>query len=303
MIELMLLSSEKSETDPPGLNTWVTLESGLVPATKNNAMFAFESSIYMLTGDLVPAQTNSQLWRYNILDESWTQLTCPLESRSLRTVSVVNGKAYFFGGFPNFGQTWVYDIATDSWARTIDYPVPFYAGTSIAKGTNIYIFGGYNSATGQWLNRATRFDTVAKTMTVLAVMPAGLSGGVATSFNNQYIDYMLGSDNNGNSIQGYRYNITANSWGALPTPVVDVAGWATCAQTDKLGFIFFGSNGNTKVDALRQYNGTLFKALPKPVPRPGARSRTAMARIGHSLYVFGGEGPTATLRDFWRYDI
>lgn len=282
-------------------NTWETLSADTVPATKNGVMFSHNTSLYLVTGDIAVPEATNQLWKYETIQKTWTKLTCPLVYKIMRTVSVVNGKAYFFGGYPNFNQIWIYDINADTWERTVDYPIPFYSGSSIANGTDIYIIGGYNDGNSTWVSRVTKFNTLTNTMSNLKSLPTGLNGGVTAIFNGQYIDYMLAMDSSGNIRDGFRYEIATDTWKDLPKPTGRLSTYSCIAQNETNAYIFFGSVGNNKVSDITKYNGAVFTNLAKPAPQPVARSRTQMARVDRKLYLYGGEGATSTLQDFWSY--
>lgn len=110
--------------------------------------------------------------------------------KSFHSSAIYNGKVYFFagdqgypgrtGGGDETPDTWIYDIATDTWdadgapMKKNDYSGSLGAGTGEDRigasattiGTKIYVAAGFGSGTnGDVNNRTDRYDPVADTWT------------------------------------------------------------------------------------------------------------------------------------------
>ncbi|MFK8005051.1 MAG: PKD domain-containing protein [Saprospiraceae bacterium] len=150
--------------DPVGQN-WS--EFGTYPVIGNSGMFHFiiDEKLYIGMGNQYSWSSfdcESDIWEYDLNTNNWTQKNdFPGIGRRDGISFVHNGKGYFgFGtqGDPitgankSFSDLWEYDVASDSWEKIVDMPVPNKQELfAFVFGNSLY-FGGGNNGTSNSTN-------------------------------------------------------------------------------------------------------------------------------------------------------
>lgn len=293
-------------TNSGSIGKWTRLNSGQLPASEAGCIFAHGDYIYYLTGNVSVPSTNNVLWRYTISTATWTTIVCPLPHRQLRTCSKVNNKVYFFGGIPESTQVWQFDLLTETWLQLGNYLYPFYAGVSIAIGTDIYIAGGYSGSGNLPLNRFVRYNTLTDETTTLATLPRITYGPAVYSFNENSLIITGGTDNLANTSDQNRlvYVIDTNRWTSnVMTGLLHPGGFTAFTQSKNLGYAFGGVfNRGLPSDQFDTFNALSYAPVPRTGSHPGARTRSNMVYHDEALYLFGGGNDGSKLSDFWVWE-
>ena len=301
MFEMMLMGGGKT-TLP---SAWRRLPSGAVPASNAGCMFAENGYVHYLTGATVPVTTNSELWRYDIANEQWVKLACPMPSRQLRTCNVVDGVAYFFGGTPESTGLWKYLISTDTWVELASYPYKYYGAMGAVDGTDIYIAGGVNGNT--WRVNFYRYNTLTDTSSsVPASLPVGLNSGAMWILTPGEVLITNGNPSTSQSEDTVRRRYTGSTGWATNTMFGNRhnGSYGGYAQLDKTGYLFGGAKGgSTYYNDFSTFDGTKFITIGKNADNPSPRARVSMAIHDNIVYIYGGKDSTGDLNEFWSYNL
>jgi hypothetical protein len=138
----------------PNTNTWSVMAPIPTGVIQHGAV-EYNNKIYLFGGVLSNQSTVTDLVQiYDIATDTWTTGTPMPETRNQfgTALDLSNGQVYIIGGkqgyannaAPFFDNTWVYDIATDSW--TVETSLPYLTGENdaVAAGGNLYVTGGTN---------------------------------------------------------------------------------------------------------------------------------------------------------------
>ena len=172
-----------------------------------NAVIAHGAYVYVIGGTSdgsgsTPTSTN---FRYNTSDNTWQTMTpmpVPLDSID---GAVIDGKIYIPGDETD-SNTYVYDIAADSWTN-IPANDGYVARTQyqvVAIGTDLYVLGGLvnnSSTTAVW-----KLDTITQTWSAGIPMQTSRTSFAAAAINGEI--YVAG----GVSIPGFTPNMTAEKF-------------------------------------------------------------------------------------------
>ncbi len=202
-----------------------------------NAVIADGTYVYVIggtsdPGGLTPTSTN---FRYDTFNNTWQTMTSmPVPLGSIDG-AVIDGKIYIPGGATD-SNTYVYDIATDSWA-TIPTSGGYVAGEQyqvVAIDTDLYVLGGIVS--GASTTAVWKLDTLAETWSVGIPMQTS-----RTSFSAAAIDgeiYVAG----GVLYPGFTPDMTAEKF--------DGTAWSYIAAVPNGGGAYtrwsYNADGNTE---------------------------------------------------------
>jgi N-acetylneuraminic acid mutarotase len=172
-----------------------------------NAVIANEIYVYVIggTSDAIGNTPTSTNFRYNTVDNTWqTMAPIPVALDSIDG-AVINGKIYI-PGVTDDNNTYVYDIATDSWT-TIPANGGYIAGVQyqvVAIDTDLYVLGGLvgNAST----NRVWKLDTITQTWSESIPMLKSRTSFSATAINGKI--YVAG----GVSYPGFKPDMTAEKF-------------------------------------------------------------------------------------------
>lgn len=188
------------------------------------ASFSIDNNIYfcnaVASGD---ASHISELWRYNLTDNTWTKLKdFPGANRFSVTCFALNGKGYQVlgeGDSPvNSTEVWEYDPALDKWTQLTDFPGAHRSGQFcfILNG-KAYVGGGFTyGAPGSDQSDVYSFTPGTNTWHRVADIPEKVYGCASFVVNSKA--YVAGGVNMAGIVQKtYQYDDVANTW----TPKAD----------------------------------------------------------------------------------
>jgi N-acetylneuraminic acid mutarotase len=124
------------------------------------------------------AQVFDDVWRYDLVGRTWTQLAsaqAPTPRDAFTAVYDGQGRMLVFGGKVNntdtvFNDLWAYDIASQTWARvaSAEGPPPRFMHSAVNEGgADMIVFGGFAGGAGGGLNDVWDLDSVAGVWTQL----------------------------------------------------------------------------------------------------------------------------------------
>ena len=226
----------------------------------------------------------------------------PVERAGVVTATVPNAAGqsilYVIGGFhpyrpfPALALVTAYNVATDTWSRKCDLPMPLanINGAGVIGG-KIYIAGGHKNTNRGWATYAAFvYDPAADTWTRLRGMPENGGDGVVGVIGDKLYVSMPSEDQTDRS-HFFRYDPAKNKWATLPSP----------AHAYFMGGVLYGKlylvGNQTEVydPATNQWTGK----APPPSDYINIWGTAAAAQA--KLYVFNGPRTLvyAPLSDGW----
>ncbi len=204
-----------------------------------NAVIANGAYVYVIggTSDAGGHSPTSTNFRYNTVDNTWKIMTpIPVALDSIDG-AVINGKIYIPGGESD-SNTYVYDIATNSWT-TIPATGGYIAGVQyqvVAIDTDLYVLGGLvgNAST----NRVWKLDTITQTWSEGIPMLKSRTSFSAAAINGKI--YVAG----GVSYPGFKPDMTAEKFDGTAWNYIASLPDGDGAYT-RWSYMADGSNANT----------------------------------------------------------
>ncbi|HEX4653651.1 MAG TPA: kelch repeat-containing protein [Candidatus Udaeobacter sp.] len=174
--------------------------------------------VYLLGGLNENGLPRATLWRYdpatNTYDTSLPSYTIPTY---FHASAYLNGKIYRIAG-RGMGTDFhveVYNIATNTWSMTANYPFANHSLMAVALGSYIYAGGGNASPNKTW-----RYDPVTDTWddAAIADLPAGRSAAASGAYNGRWL--LTGGDVNfAISTSAIAWDPATNTWSDLPNMI------------------------------------------------------------------------------------
>src|SRR5262249_16720602 len=192
----------------------------------------------------------NDLWRWNPVTETWTQLANMPTGKQNIQGAYWNGKIYVPGGFAagvHITENAIYDIATNTWSTGAPLPAA-QTGTNVGFNNKIYNFGGNPGPQ----STVTIYDIATNTWSNGAAMPVAITYGRAVAAGN--FAYYAGGIAGVTVPTVYRYDFVANSWLTM-TPL----------QTARTSEELMKSPDGTKLFAVMGGDATFFTGVPLPV--------------------------------------
>lgn len=177
------------------------------------------------TGDgvryLYVHQNNGELWRYDTVGGTWSQLatnTLNGGGRGYGTMEYIDGKLYLYGGYRGPSHLTLmtcYDITTDTWSAKTPSTLGRAYCTSCVIDGKMYVVGGALTGELDVSNTLQRYDPVTNSWSLLANVPASLGGGACCNYGNRL--YLFGGYNTGGTLTSIRvYDPLTDQWSSLP---------------------------------------------------------------------------------------
>jgi N-acetylneuraminic acid mutarotase len=191
---------------------WSTSTTG--PALRYRAGACTDGTfVYVYGGGDDIGGNYNDLWRWDPVTETWTQLANMPTAKQNIQGAYADGKIYVPGGFDNTSGTHItenaiYDIASDTWTTGAPLPAP-QTGTNVAFNGKIYNFGGNPGPQ----STVTIYDIATDTWTTGASMPVAITYGRATVAGN--FAYYAGGIAGATTNTLYRYDFAADSWATM----------------------------------------------------------------------------------------
>ncbi|MCF6148045.1 MAG: S8 family serine peptidase [Candidatus Kuenenia sp.] len=133
-------------------NTWDTTKAPLPKGLSGASAVALNGMLYVMggastgvSGDFVDEK---ELYRYDPVVDTWTQLSPMSTNRTFFGAAVINGKIYVCGGHGDAGflnSTEVYDPSTDTWTPLAPMNFARYDFGCVAISGKLVAFGGNDS--------------------------------------------------------------------------------------------------------------------------------------------------------------
>jgi hypothetical protein len=206
-------------------NTWTAKTDA--PSARSEMAAAVDcNSIYVVGGrSFTAGSVVGTLERYDVTTDSWATLAAMPTPRAGLGTAIVGSKLYAIGGrdglVPHSGTPLavmeVYDIATGTWAAGPAMPTPrMDIYSTAAVGEEIFVFGGFNLASGGVLDVVEAFNTTANAWIQLPAMPTPRSNAAA-AFCNGHIAVVGGIGNADNFLAANElFNPTTGEWLVMP---------------------------------------------------------------------------------------
>lgn len=221
-------------------------------------------------------------------------------ARSSHAITVVNNKAYVFGGeftprVPVDNELHVFNLQTHTWSTpptTGQIPSPRVGVTMTSIGTTIYIFGG-RDASHKELDEFYSFDTLTDEWTLLPSGPPHRSYHSMTSDEGRvYVFGGCGMDGRRNDL--WAYDVARREWTDLPSPgkaCLPRGGPGLVAAGGKV-WVVYGFSGE-ELDDVHSFDlgSNTWAQVETTGDKPSPRSVFCTTRVGNGKYVvvYGGE--------------
>lgn len=209
------LSEELNEYNE-GLTTQEVTIDDITKALRNKVLSSGGSTLNVFTQEDEP-ETKEGLWlqtnvQYDNVSISPIPTLTIHNARPTMPFNYMNGVGaivgdylYLFGGDASsstLNHAYKYNLKDDTYSQLANMPFKTAYCPGIVIGTDIYIFGSYNSTLFY------KFDTITETYTKLTSSPAYLSGSVVANVGD-YI-YVTGGEKLIKKM--YKYSISNNTW-------------------------------------------------------------------------------------------
>ncbi|WWD03412.1 hypothetical protein V865_001464 [Kwoniella europaea PYCC6329] len=251
--------------------------------------------------------------------------------RSSHSISVIQGKAYIYGGEinprePVDGAVHLIDLSTGAYQKLAAFgqiPEPRVGHAAGAIDGRIYIFGGRGGPSMTPLEEAGSvhvYDPTTSSWSFVQptskLFPCARSYHCATASGKQLIIHAgCGDASTGRLRDTWSFDVTTSEWSRLPDAPGDPRGGSSIAILDTTLWRFGGFNGKTEIGGSIEYIDYLaptseWKSIvfgdtaglgrESSVPLdtsdsyPGARSVAALQAIKGRLIIIGGEGKPST---------
>jgi N-acetylneuraminic acid mutarotase len=140
----------------PSSNEWTQMSpGGTLPVGRSGHKMVNgrNGKLYMFGGRLTSGSWCSDLWEYDVAEDTWTMLTpsgtIPFDRSHFGFAYGGDDKLVMFGGFDNntrYNDTWIYDISDNEWTEqsptTLPHEREYLSMTYIGNDT-VMMFGGY----------------------------------------------------------------------------------------------------------------------------------------------------------------
>jgi len=204
------------------------------------------------------AVSTSEVWRYHIPTNIWSQLhNMPFGPASTESYFVLNGKGYFLTARDSVNNYncdtmfWEYDLSSDTWNIKPGFPdAPRQNGSCFTYGGNGYVGQTIGCSLGD--THFWQYDPLLNKWTQIDSLSADIVGGSVTIPSLAGNAYLFGGyDIGGNFLNDvWRFNIAANQWDSIG----QMPGLARC-YSSFWGFdsIIIGGGGETSDNIQNTY--------------------------------------------------
>lgn len=225
-------------------------------------------------------ETNSlTAYKYNILANTWTQLTDIPYYFFFGGTTSVGTDIYIFGSHNSSysKRAYKYDTLTDTYTRLTDIPFNYADMPVVSIGTDIYLFGG-----GGWNVKYTayKYDTLTDTYTQLKNIPYEF---YYTSYEAVNTDIYLFGGYGGNK-KAYKYDTLTDTYTQLSDiPYQFSGGSTTVIDTDI--YLFGGNGGNKKVYRYNVLTDTYTQLSNAPHNINAGSGARSVCNVNGDIYV------------------
>jgi N-acetylneuraminic acid mutarotase len=254
-------------------------------ARKFAAAATIGNTIYVIGGSDPSNATSTTVQAYNIKTNTWSlRRPLPAAREGTNGATVINGRIYVSGGYFN-NTLFVYNPATDSWARKANMPEIGFYGAQGAIGGLLYVYAAAAPESGG--NKFWRYNPATNTWSSRRYPPHVHGHGAAGVIGGKL--YLAGGQDDDYSVHGIVdvYTPATDSWStkaSLPNPR---SGMASAVLNGKLyvagGQIQGGGRSLAGFEVYDPATNTWSTKTPLPV----ARAFAAGAAAGR-FFVMGG---------------
>jgi N-acetylneuraminic acid mutarotase len=208
-------------------------------------------------------------------------------------VAAARGWVFVVGGFsdgPEELAVHAYDIASDSWQRLADLPMPYPMPSVAAVDDRLFVLNGleisqtleYDFDNDAWLDRARLPATTAPGAAAVAVQGDRIfvAGGVLPGLSSNLLNTGIRQDGL------YAYDVSSDLWLTLPSLPVAV-GYSMAAVLDGELWVMGGSDTHERTDRVSAYDIASQTWSDKPL-LPVSLSSAASGILQGRIYVTGG---------------
>ena len=300
-------------------NTWTEKAEFADGKRSKSVGFAIGDFGYVGFGEDTADFTHNDLWRYDPITDTWSQMmNCPGSVRRNAVATVVAGKAYTGTGIDSantineviLDDWWEYDPQSNSWTQKTSYPGGFntLGNTGIEGVTSATAFSIDNFAyicagkmgsdfygTDLW-----QYDPNNDTWTRMADFPGG-DRQQLSSFSLEGKGYVgLGIDHDIFRKDWWCYTPSSDTWEQVTSLPGDERGAAASFVLGQRGFIVFGTDGGY-MDELWEFNPFSNTWTIKANFPPNGRKNAIAFAIGDKAYAGLGTGSSGKKKSFYEY--
>jgi N-acetylneuraminic acid mutarotase len=237
----------------------------------------------------------------------WKALQPALLERTEVAAARIGRFVYVVGGFSrtNSGTTSAverYDLDRDSWKRVRSMPIGLNHTVAVAYKGDLYVMGGYASATGLQGEVATlyRYRPATNGWSRLPSAPSKRAAHTMAVIGHRL--YAAGGARGGNALKTLEiYDFDRRRWSTGPS-MHTAREHLTGAATGGYFYVLAGraaGAGNFKVAERYDPGARRWQRLPD-MKKP--RGGIASAAVGKRIVVFGGEEAAGTIAEVEQYD-
>jgi uncharacterized protein YbdZ (MbtH family) len=202
--------------------------------------------IYVFGGGTATGRLND-LWRWDPVTETWTQLANMPTAKQNIQGSYWNGKLYVPGGYnlaaQHITENAIYDLAANTWSTGAPLPAG-RSGATAAYNNRIYVFGGNPGPT----NTTVVYDIATDSWSNGVSMPVALTYGRAITAGS-YAYYSGGIPTSGSTNAVNRFDFVAGTWTAMAPLNASRSGHEMMADATHL-YVVNGAPGTTYFNGL-----------------------------------------------------
>lgn len=306
----VVFTSCGEDEDEDLIGTWQRLSDLDGLARGDASSFTIGNKGYLVCG-YDGKKRLSDLWEYNIEQDSWTQkASFPGAARNSASALAIGSKGYLGVGYDNetyFNDFWEYDPAANTWTQKADFPGSARYG-AVAFGVNGkgYIGCGYD---GNYLKDFYAFNPSTNQWEQIVSIGGSKRTG-ATSFVIDNVAYVCCGQNNGSYVTDFwQFNSTTGQW----TQLRDIANTSddeydddyNITRTNGVAFVIDGAayltcgeNSSLRSDTWK-YTPTTDLWLNVSKFKGTARTATASFSTGERGFVLSGRSSTYRFDDIW----
>lgn len=291
---------------------WTKKNNFLAGKRERAVAFSIGEYGYVATGVDTAEVVHKDLWKYNPVDDSWTQLAdLPGTARRDAVGFSLNGFGYVGLGIDNEvsvmgikkSDFWKYDPTLNQWDSIAPYPGSggngVYSATAFSADNKGFVCGGkigpgiyskqlweYKPNNNQWIQRAD--------------FPGGVRYQLC-SFSINDLGYVgMGLNQDVYKKDFYKYNPGSNEWTEIAQfPAMERGGASTFVLNEK-GYVCLGTNGGLQGDLL-EYNPILDAWFLRQSYGGSERKNAISFVINDKAYVGLGKGDSGKKSSMYEY--
>ncbi len=309
-------------------NIWTQMNPATKPSARYNHAMVYDSTnnkIVLFGGYDSYGYDDDETWVYDVVSDTWTQMN-PTSKPSARSLHAMvydsdNNKIVLFGGYyydytsHYDDETWVYDVASDTWTQMNPPTKPstrrHHDMVYDSANNKVVLFGGY---TGISNDETWVYDVASDTWTQMnpTTKPSARVRHtiVYNSVNNKVVLFG-GFDSGGYDDETWVYDVASDTWTQMNPATKPSARDQFAMVYDSVNnkVVLFGGytstspyvNDETWVYDLASDTWTQMN----PTTKPSARFLHAMAydSANNKVVLFGGDDSSGRDDETWVYDV